>query len=242
MTIITNAPVQPGGPSHIYFRLIIALFALLIGGQCLWLLLTELTRPEINALPIDQAAAVAATKQRNAALWAASAGAVRGDLWTDSAFTYADLIFTADPSVNHAAATVAQARDSIMRAIDEAPTQSSVWLLLAGVASHYPATNLDPIQALKMSFYTGPSEQRIIPLRLRLAIQANQFDDVEIREFVARDLRLLIGEKQGDAIANAYATAPPPAQRFIEQTVNDFDPSMLGALRARDARQKSIPN
>ena len=37
--------------------------------------------------------AAAAAEQRDAASWAAAIGAIRGDLWAESAFTYADLLW-----------------------------------------------------------------------------------------------------------------------------------------------------
>ncbi|MFZ0721871.1 MAG: hypothetical protein WAM99_13500, partial [Xanthobacteraceae bacterium] len=77
-------------PSPIGFRLSILLFAILLGAQCVWLLLPELLWPRIYQLPIDATATT--DKQHAAADWAASIAAVRGDLWAESAFTYAALI------------------------------------------------------------------------------------------------------------------------------------------------------
>lgn len=242
MTATSIAATRPDGPSQILFRVVILLFALLMGAQCIWLLLPELSRPEIKAFPVDAATARAAAKQRDPALWAASIAAIRGELWAESAVTYADLLFPNDQHLNQASASVAQARKSLAHAIDQAPTQSGAWLLEAGLALRYPAENVDPVEALKMSFYTGPSEQTIIPLRLWLATQLNKLDDVEIHEFIARDIRLLLAKKQHVAIANAYSVASPVGRRLIEQTVGDLDPAELSALHAQDAQNKNIPN
>ena len=92
MTMLDRA-IGIDGPPHIWFRLTALLFAILLGAQCLWLVLAELARPSINQLPTDMASAAAAAKQRDAAFRAASIGAIRSDLWAEAAFTYADLLW-----------------------------------------------------------------------------------------------------------------------------------------------------
>ena len=118
-------------PPHLAFRLATLLFAMLLGVQCVWLLLAELSRPAIYGLPTDAAAADAARNKRSSASWAARFGAIRGELWAESAFTYADLMWgDAGGSTN-----LVQARSSIDHALTNAPHRSSAWLLLAGLAS-----------------------------------------------------------------------------------------------------------
>lgn len=242
-----NRATGPAGPSNIAFRLTALLLAMLLGAQCVWLLLAALSRPGIDQLPTDatSAAAAAATGRRDAATWAASIGAVRGDLWAESAFTYANLVVdggaaSASPNL---AKTLALARVSLDHALDNAPSQAGVWLLLAALAMQYPSTwpAISPIEALKMSYYTGPSDQPLIPLRLRLAVHADQFSDFEMSQLVNRDLRLLLSQKQIAAISAAYVAASPDGKHFIEQTVSDVDPSLLATLRAGVRPSKALP-
>jgi hypothetical protein len=228
-------------PSYLVFRLTVLLFAALLGAQCVWLLLAELSRSGIDTLPTNPTAATAAANQRDAALWAATIGALRGDLWAQSAFTYADLLFdqsaaTANPG------TAAEARRSIDHALNNAPHQSSVWLLLAGMALRYPIPGANASEALKMAYYTGPSEQSLMPLRLQIATRADRFDDIQIRELIGRELRLLLRQDQKTAIADAYNTASPGGKRLIEQTVADIDPSFANTLPAGSALKRSFPN
>ena len=241
-----NRITRLDGPSNIGSRLTALLFAILLGAQCIWLLLAELSRPGIDQLPIDATSAAAAAGRRDAATWAAAMGAVRGDLWAESAFTYANLVVgdgAAGASPN-LAGTLAHARASLDHALDYAPSRSGVWLLLAGLALRYPSTPpaISPIEALKMSYYTGPSDQRLIPLRLRLAVQADHFGDFEMSQFVSRDLRLLLSGKQIAAIAAAYGAASTDGKHFIEQAVSDVDPSLLATLRAGIAPSQALPN
>jgi hypothetical protein len=229
---------------HLPFRLATLLFAVLLGAYSIWLQLAEFSRTGIDALPTDAKVAAAASKERDSALWAASVGAIRGDLWAESAFTYADLIFdqAAANTSPDVIATAAGARDSIDRALSDAPHRSSVWLLLAGVSLRVRSAGVDPLEALKMSYYTGPSEQSLIPLRLRIATRADRFDDVQMRGFATRELRALLSGKQNSAIAEAYNIASPAGKLFIEQTVGEVDPALLKTLRAGNAATHSIPN
>ena len=81
-----------------------------------------------------------------------------------------------------------------------------------------------------MSYYTGPSEQNLIPLRFSIAVLANKFNDVEMSQFIIRDLRLLLQQKQIAVIVNAYNAASPDGKHFIEQGVGDIDPAALTML------------
>ena len=71
-----------------------------------------------------------------------------------------------------------------------------------------------------------------MPLRLRLMVHSDAFDDVELQQFATRDLRALIARKQTSAMAEVYSDAPPAGKRFIEQTVADIDPSVANLLRS----------
>ena len=229
-------------PSHFGFRITTLLFAVLLGAQCVWLLLAELSRPGIDQLPTDPTAAAAAAGQRDAALWAASIGVLRGDLWAESAFTYANLIFGANAAgLPNLPKTLARARVSLDHALDDAPTQSDAWLFRAGLALLYPASGIDGMQALKMSYYTGPSEERLIPLRLSMAVRVNKFNDIEMSQLVSRDLRLLLARAQNAVIVQAYNAASADGKEFIEQSIGDLDPSLLNTLRATATQQQSSP-
>jgi hypothetical protein len=237
--------VRVSEPSHLAFRLAVLLFAVLLGAQCVWLLLAELSRTDIDSLPTTPTTANAAAAQRDAALWAARLGVIRGDLWAYSAFTYADLLF--DPSsaaVGNPTPTntAAEAHRSIDHALASAPHQSSVWLLFAGIALRYRLPNANPTEALKMAYYTAPSDQTLMPLRLQIATRADRFDDIQIREFITRELRLLLQQNQKAAIGNAYSTASSAGRRLIEQTVADSDPAFANTLVTGSVLKQSIPN
>jgi len=220
------------GVPHIFFRFATQLFALLLGVLFIWLLLPEMSRPGIERLPTDRVSAAAAEKRRSAAAFAASIGVIRGDLWAESAFTYSDLLLgdaAPGPTLTQA---LQQAHVSIENALKLAPHQSGTWLFLAALTSRYPSQGFNATEALKMSYYTGPSERDFMPLRLRLMAHLDAFGDVELQQFASRDLRSLIARKQTHAIAEAYTVASPAGKRFMEQTVADIDPSVVKLLRS----------
>jgi hypothetical protein len=214
--------------SHIVFRLATLLFAMLLGVQCVWLLLAEFSRPGTYRLPTDSVAAVAARNKRIDASWAAMIGTIRGDLWAESAFTYADLMWGAAGG----RASLAQARSSLDRALAVAPHQSSAWLMLAALASRYQLPGIDAAEAIRMSYYTGASELELMPLRLWIATHSDVFSDIELRDSMGRDLRLLITHQQKPAIIAAYNAAQSAGRQFIEQTIREIDPSAVEWLRA----------
>jgi hypothetical protein len=219
------------------FRTATLLFAALLGLQCVWLTLAELARAGVDRLPTDASAAAAAAGKRNRAAWAADFGVIRGDLWAQLAFTYADLIFDDKRQAPDTTQNLTRARVDLERALYHAPAQPDAWLLRAGLALRYPSIGLDAVESLKMSYYTGPTEPDLIPLRLRLTALSNIANDVEMQQFLRRDLRLLVARNQQSAIADAYNGASAPGKRLIEQTLDDIDHGAAESLRTRTPKQ-----
>jgi hypothetical protein len=230
----------------VWFRAGALLFAILLGAQCAWLLLANLTRSDVTRLPTDANAAAAATAQRAAAGRAAAIGAIRGDLWADLAFTHANLLWL-DADANPGAPqslidqSLTDARAALGRALGAAPHNSDAWLLLAGLAARYPSSDFDATKALKMSYYTGPSEQDLIPLRLRIAAHSDFVGDFEMSQFVTRDLRFLLLHNQQSVVVATYKAASPAGKSFIERVVSEIAPSALPLLHAA-VQAPELPN
>jgi hypothetical protein len=215
-------------PSHRIFRLATLLFATLLGLQSIWLLLTALSQPGIDRLPVNAQEAAIAASQRDDANRAAAIGAIRGDLWARSAFTYAGLLW-AEPEPGGANA-LADARAELDKALRYAPHQSGAWLLLAGLESRVQPPSPNLTEALKMSYYTGPSERALTPLRVMVATRVEALADPDIQQFVRGDLRLLPDQQQKSVLVEAYTGASPTGKHFIEQALGDIDPASLGSL------------
>lgn len=230
--------------SHIYFRLTSLVVAVLLAAQCVWLLLAEFSRPRLVGSPLNATLTSVAAKDRDVAFRAASIGAIRGDLWATAALTYAGVAIGDTRISTRSAAdpAVARVRVSIECALATAPTKSVVWLLRTGLALQYPAGRMDPLEALRMSYYTGPSDRSDVPLRLQLAARANGFDDPEIREFAVRDIRMLLAAKDHHAIAVAHDFASKAGKQFVEQTVHDIDPSAMQNLSSPSTKIEPLPD
>ena len=197
--------------------------AVLLGVQSIWLLTAELTRSRVDTLPTDERTAIAAREGTVDAARAASIGLFRGDLWADSALTYTHLLFEARP----ANAELSQGLRIVDRALINSPDRSDVWLLRAGLGSRFSLPDIDAADALKMSYYTGPSDFYLMPLRLRIAAHLDTLSDPELQEMVTRELRLLLARHQEASIVAAYDIASAAGKQLIEQTVRDLDPSAL---------------
>jgi hypothetical protein len=62
-----------------------------------------------------------------------------------------------------------------------------------------------------------------------------------MRQFISRDLRMLLAQNGKSAIAEAYNVASPANKGFIESIIRDIDPSALDIVQT--AKQKQfLPN
>jgi hypothetical protein len=217
---------SPRSPANIIFRFITLLLAMSLCLQSGWLLIAE-SRPGITELPTDSDSAASVTRRRNSSIWAARIGVFRGELWAESAFTYSDLLWDTPKDDATLARELQQAHTNLYRALSQAPETSGAWLLLSGLALRFPNFAQDATTALKMSYYTGPTDVHLMPLRLRIVAQADAFNDIEVRQFVTRDLHIFLAQHQEPAIVEAYRASSPSGKHFIEQAVSEIDPSAL---------------
>jgi hypothetical protein len=218
----------------IVLRVSMLLLASALAAFSIWVVLAEFLRSGIRRLPTSSdAAAIAATAQAHAA-WAAAFGGVRGDLWAESAFTYATLLSPGPAQDAEPSAIANQARTVIERALACAPYESSVWLLAARLGFRFRWPNPNPISTLKMSYYTGPNELNLIPLRLFTATHSYSLIDSDLRQLVQRDVRMILRywPDLRPALAAAYNDAEVEAKQFLEGAVAETDPVFLQTMRA----------
>jgi hypothetical protein len=216
-------------PSYSAFRVAILLLATVLGVYCVWLLLAEFSRPGVARLPTDPQSVVAAVSERDDATWAAQIGVIRGDLWVESSFTFTDLLWADPNKSSQLAQSLEGAHARLDKALIYSPSRAGGWLLLAGLASRYRWSKPDPAEALKMSYYTGPSDRSLMPLRLMIAGQLLRQDD-ELQELVRRDLRALIAQNDKPAVVRAYQAATASNQQFIVQAASEIDSAFANLL------------
>jgi hypothetical protein len=216
------------------FRSSLPVLALVLAGFSLWIWLSEAVRSAVHQLPADRDTAVAAAAQRTRAGRAASFGAVRGDLWSEAAYTYAAPLWLGSESASEAGDMANEGRPVIERALAHAPHDAGVWLLAASLASQFHWPNSDAAAMLKMSYYTGPNETGLVPLRLFAAIRQGVLADSELQRFVQRDIRMVLTQwsQLKYALIAAYRVADPPTKRFIENAVTETDPAFVQIMRS----------
>jgi hypothetical protein len=210
------------------------IFAIALGFQAIWIALPEAIRPGPIRLPLDEQAAASAKLQRPRAAWAAAIGFVRGDLWVDAALTYSNLIWTANPDKEDAREKPEQdARISAERALIYSPHRADAWLLLAALTYRFDWGQSRLAEALKMSYYTGPNEIHLVPLRLFVSVSSQALEDVELQEMVRRDIRMIITRRPDlkQILISAYKNASATNRKFIENAVAEVDPQFLGSVR-----------
>jgi hypothetical protein len=121
-----------------------------------------------------------------------------------------------------------------MRAIAEraarlSPLDSRIWLVLAGLDFRINTNDPKGTETLKLSYYTGPNEISLMPLRLLLAVRSGAISDEEVQSLVALDVQRLIVQRPDlkTAIALAYANALPKGREVIEAALKAVDPGFL---------------
>ena len=190
------------------FRKILLVFAVVLAIAGAWTLISELARAPRIGFPIDQNYQAAADQRWRAAL-AARVGMVRGDLWAELFFSFANSILIRGGPDFGAIETLNAALPAGRRALVYAPFRSEVWLQLAEMAKDYELQTPGVATALTMSYYTAPYNEALTPLRLSVATRGNALHDVGLRQLVEQDLQIILASKSNlrPAVLAAYTTA-----------------------------------
>jgi len=211
-----------------------ALYGIILGAASLWLLLAELPRTSVTVLPTSRETAATAAAQRDDALWSARVGHVRGELWAESSFTFADLEWAASAS----ARLLDEAKASATHAARLSPTNSSVWLLLADLASRYRWEAPKPIETIKMAYYSGPHEEALIPLRLIMSARLDDAADPEFERLFRSDVETVLTSRPNlrPAVVSAYSQGTPQARHLIQDAASQIDAAFAQSLPPGPAR------
>jgi hypothetical protein len=215
-------------------RIALAAFAALLALQSIWIVLPELTRPSPLVFPQEPRSPPISASERDRATRAAELSLVRGDLWAEAAIALSPEYPTQSVKTAKTAPSIEQAqvaRAAAEKAATLAPHDARIWLLLA---SQDCLLHREESGTLKMSYYTGPNEIALMPLRLLVATCSDAINDDELQTLVAREIQLIVTHEQNlkPAIIAAYQSATASGKRSIETVVGDLDSGLMATLRA----------
>src|SRR5262245_14360747 len=221
----TSAPLPYIEPPRTGLRLVILTFAGLVALAALWTVAPELLR----------FASDGETSGRKSACTAAQIALVRGALWAECALAGASPLRANRPigDTGVSAAQAVRARGAVERAVVFAPHDARAWLALADLEFRFDPTGRKAAAALRMSYYTGPNETALIPIRLATFGQLDASGDPDLHDLVRREITNVVNKRQElkSAIVAAYREALPAGQRFFEDSLRDLDPNLLASLR-----------
>jgi hypothetical protein len=197
------------------FRAVILVSAVILGLQTAWLVLPEWFRNAPGS-PLDASQPINANR-------AAQLGGVRGDLWADATLTQDGVDWTSSGTFLRpfSPEVLERVRAGAKQALAYSPHDARLWLVLAAIDARLQTPSEQAAAALKMSYYTGPNELRLIPLRLLVAVRPGVLADSELQQLFLNELRVALnrnGELQ-QAIVGAYREADPAAKRLIDDIV-----------------------
>ena len=212
---------------HRWVRTVLFLFAFVLASGSIWILAPELLRPVPMAFPTDPESA--ATNRRAAHL-AAQYGVIRGDLWAADALTYSGVL--RNGLGGQTPDTIEQARRIAERALAQVPYDARIWLLLASIDSRFNSLIGKASAAVRMSYYTGRNESKLIPARLALSLRLPFIADQDFQQLVSYDLRAIVlrNPELKPAILDAYQNALPEGQQFLQAALKELDPNLLATL------------
>jgi hypothetical protein len=236
------APRTPLGrspePQPRLLRSVLLGFASLLGLLGVWAFAVALTQPDMPYFPADPARLNEAAAQDGPAQLAARLGVLRGDLWTDAAIA-AWAAYAAAPAAQKAALRerLAASRAAAERAVGLAPHDARAWLVLAAAAAETKSAPAAVNALLKMSYYTGPNEPVLVPLRIGLATRAADIGEADLQTLAESDVRLMVREPKLRARApTLYKEAGAAGRAFLERAIGFLDTGL------REEMQRSVAN
>lgn len=225
----------PLGPRVLSLRLGAAICAVPLGLIGLWIVAAELVRPSLGDFPRDIDAAERWSAASTSLTASASIGTVRGDLWTMAAIgKAAPFLFQVDGKQAVALDGATDALKLAEQAAALAPHDARAWLVIACLGTMLHGNSQQARSALKVSYYVGPQQASLLPVRLPLSLRPEMISDQDVSELTSLDLQGTFRKRPElkPVVAAAYRSASPQGRAFLETQLKSLDPGFLERLRS----------
>jgi hypothetical protein len=158
---------------------------------------------------------------------AARLAVVRGDLWAACA----------EDASGESREPARQA--ALADSVRWAPSRSMSWLRIAAGKEESGRSDRRLVEALRMSFYTGPNELDVIAMRLSVSLRAGMLVDTDMERLVRHDVFTVLTHAPDlrPALIAAYRQASSQGRRFLEAAVEEIDPRFVPELRSDGVAQ-----
>lgn len=224
-------------PPKPYLSGILTALGLLLVAQGAWIVTPEALRPASINFPTNERYAMVPRRDKEQAIRSATIAAIRGDLWAESAFAEAGIVWTDQAfEIEASGARNAMTSTSLLKTVHYAPHRGDAWLMLAATCERLKFQVCNVGALLKMSYYTAPDQTPLLPLRLAQALKTKDIsNDDELADMARRDIRFALTQSTTlrPALVAAYRSASPAGRRLVEQIVTPIDSGYLAILRAQ---------
>lgn len=248
MPLIQMKQVSPGRHTAIFpadsgwaslFRLSLAILGGVLGLYSLWQLTVAFVGPVtpyfLSAPAPAAAAGQSVSDKERMATTAARIGWLDGGLWFDDALLSAQAARRAGSNSAQGRSALEDARTALIRSARLAPHDARTWLLLAMVDADLAQHPRGQVEALKMSYYTGPNDTALIPWRLPLAVRSSAIGNPDFQSLVSGEVRSALREPALQAtVLSSYRQATADGKHFLETSVGALDADLLAKMQAGD--------
>jgi hypothetical protein len=215
------------------FRIAVVVVAVLLALYSLTSLFSEFFSLRRPLLPADPSK-IASQQIELTARWAVGISPFQADLDANYAMTLALQALRPD-NAGHSAERVqesVEAQENVVGVLKAAPYNSSLWVLLALLQAQRSPGGQPTIETLKMSYFTAPTDARLMPLRLYAVARSETLADPDLRALALGDVRLML-TRNADlkaAVLSAYQRASSIGKTFLEDSVRSIDPTFVPVL------------
>jgi hypothetical protein len=123
--------------------------------------------------------------------------------------------------------------DRVRQALATSPYDPELWLALVLLQAQRDPHDPVVFEALKMAYFTAPTDTRLIPVRLDIAGRFDALADPDVNDLVRGDVRLILTRRPElkPAIVSAYRRASDLGKASLVDAVQSIDPTFVPILR-----------